>query len=136
VEHEKIRGRLSAYKDNELEKNLRDQITWHLQDCEACREELRALDVIDNLIVNLPPLSVSDSFAPQIIARALPAQNRPFFSGNLLNRILEKFLRFADSMFELLPLHEFQKTGSLDEFGDFPPLSLSHAYFQLMGLPR
>jgi predicted anti-sigma-YlaC factor YlaD len=136
VEHDKIRARLPAYKDNELEWNIREQISAHLQGCNACREELSAFDEIDSLFLDLPQISVSDTFVAEILTQILPTKSRSILRMWFHTRILEKFFRFADSVFELLPWHEFQKSGSLDEFGDFPPLSLSHAYFQLIGLPR
>ena len=134
MDHDEIRTGLSAYKDGELRESLRDRISRHLQVCDACREELRELDQIDSLVRGLPGISASETFTSDIIARAQAAKAPRYRKLTLPRRILGGFLLLADLVFEMLPGYEFQETGSLDELGDFPPLSLSHAYFQLIGL--
>jgi anti-sigma factor RsiW len=133
VDHDKIRTNLSAYKDGELDEALRDQVARHLQVCDACREELRELDQIDLLVRGLPELAASETFTSEIIARTQSAKAGNHLKMSLLRRISGRFLNLADSVFQLLPGYVSQRTGSLDEFGDFPPLSLSYAYFQLIG---
>jgi anti-sigma factor RsiW len=133
VRHHKIRPNLPAYKDGELDEALRDQVVRHLEVCDICREELRELDQIDLLVRGLPELAVSETFTSEIIARTQAVKTGVCLRASLTQRILGRFLHLADSIFELLPGHEFQGIGSLDEFGDFPPLSLSYAYLQLIG---
>ncbi len=133
MDHRKIRPNLSAYKDGELDEALRDRVARHLEVCGACREELRELDQIDLLVRGLPELAVSETFTSEIIARTKPAKTGNYLKIGLLRRISGRFLDLADSVFQLLPGYVLQRTGSLDEFGDFPPLSLSYAYFQLIG---
>lgn len=136
MEHNKIQRNLSAYKDGELDENLTDQVSRHLKVCDSCRGELMELGQIDSLVRGLPELVVSEAFASEIIARTQSVKtgrDLKILRMSLPQRILGRFLHLADSVFELLPGYEFQRTGSLDEFGDFPPLSLSHAYFQLIG---
>ena len=41
--HERIKGMLSAYLDNELTQADSQQVRVHLEDCEHCRETLRQL---------------------------------------------------------------------------------------------
>jgi anti-sigma factor RsiW len=124
---------LSAYKDGELDEALRDRVSRHLQVCNACREELRELGRIDLLVRGLPGLAVPETFTSEIIARTQSAKTGDYLKMSLVRRISGRFLNLADSVFQLLPGHVSQRTGSLDEFGDFPPLSLSYAYFQLIG---
>jgi anti-sigma factor RsiW len=133
VDHDEIRTNLSAYKDGELKESLRDQISRHLKVCDACREELRELDQIDSLVRGLPEITASETFTSQIIARTQAAKAPGYRQLSLPRRILDRCLLLADLVFELFPGYGFERTGSLDEFGDFPPLSLSHAYFQLIG---
>ena len=132
MDHDKIRARLSAYKDGELNEGLRDQISRHLQMCDACGGEMRELDRIDSLVRGLPEIGVQETFSSAIIAKALAAKAPRRWKSSLPRRILDRFLPLADSVFELLAGYE-PREGSLDEFGDSPPLSLSHAYFQLIG---
>jgi anti-sigma factor ChrR (cupin superfamily) len=132
VDHDKFRANLSAYRDGELNESLRDRIARHLQVCDACCEDLRELDRIDSLVRELPQIGASENFASEIIWKAQSGIVPRHRESSFPHRILDGFLSLADSVFELFPGNEFQG-GSLDEFGDSPPLSLSHAYFQLIG---
>jgi anti-sigma factor RsiW len=131
VDHDKIRANLSAYKDNELSGSFRDQIALHLQGCETCCEELRKLDRIDALVRELPQISAAENFASGVISKAQAASAPGHHIWSLPHRILDRFLFLGDSVFGLFRGFEAQE-GALDEFGDSPPLSLSHAYFQLI----
>ena len=133
MDHTKIRPSLPAYKDGELDEASRDQVARHLEVCGGCREELGELDQIDSLVRGLPGLIVSETFTSEIVARTQSAKSGSYLKVSLLRRISERFLNLADSVFQLLPGYVSQRTDSLDEFGDFPPLSLSYAYFQLIG---
>ena len=136
MEHDKIQRNLSAYKDCELDEKLRDKISRHLQACEVCRAELKELDQIDSLVQGLPEIIVSETFASEILAKTQSIKTGRYpknLRGSLHRRILERFLDLADSVFELLPGYGFQRTATLDDFDDFPPLSLSYAYIQLIG---
>lgn len=133
MDHDKMRTNLSAYKDGELSENLRDRISGHLQSCDACREELEELDKIDLLVKGLPEISVSETFIAEIIAGTHAAKSPRHLKLSLPQRMVDRLLLLLESIFELLPGYKPQGTGSLDEFGDFPPLSLSHAYFNLIG---
>jgi hypothetical protein len=104
----------------------------HLQSCDSCREELREFDNIDSLVRGLPEISVSETFASEIIARTHAAKSTSHWKLSLTYRIIDRFLFLVESVFESLPGYKPQQTGSLDEFGDSPPLSLSHAYFSLI----
>ncbi len=136
MDHNEVLVNLSAYKDGELAENLREQIFRHLELCESCSVVAKELDQIDSMIRRVPEISVSEAFVSEIIARTQAAKTAPQLKPSLPHKILNRFLLMADTVFELLPGYEFQRTGSLDEFGDFPPFSLSHAYFQLIGQTR
>ena len=132
MDHGKIRANLSAYKDGELHGNVRDEIARHLQVCHACREEFRELDQIDSLVRELPEICVPENFTSEIVSKAHRAMVPRHRSLSLPRRILDRLLFLGDSVFGLFRGYEVQES-SLDEFGDCPPLSLSHAYFQLIG---
>ena len=130
MNHDEIRTSLSAYKDGELEEELRGQISRHLESCDDCRAELKELDQIDSLVKGLPEISVSETFVSDILARTAAKSHSKL---GLFQRIVDRITPLVDSLFEFLPGYKPQGTGSLDEFRDFPPLSLSHAYFSLIG---
>jgi hypothetical protein len=133
VENDRYRSKLSAYKDRELEGSLTEEIAFHLRDCVACKNELAEFERVDALVRGMPSLEVSEAFASQIIAKvAVKERDLPALAP-FSKRIFAKFMELADSVFELIPWHEYRRAATLEEFGDFPPLSLSYAYFQLIG---
>ena len=132
MDHDKFQCSLSAYKDGELDASLKDSISHHLRSCDSCREDLRNLEQIDTLLRGLPEITVSETFASEIIAKTRTANASRPLKPSLPQRIADRFVLLANSIFESLPGYEFQQTSSLDEFGDFPPLSLGHAYFRLL----
>ena len=133
MENDGFRSQLSAYKDGELNGNLSEKMSLHLRNCAACRKELAELERVDLLVKGTPKLELDESFDLQIIAGiSTREQDRPD-SAHFSKRAFARFLQLADSIFELVSGHEYERTATLDEFSDFPPLSMSHAYFQVIG---
>ena len=128
-----FRSRLSAYKDGELNGNLSEKMSVHLRNCAACRKELAELERVDSLVKDMPKLEIDESFFLQIIAGISTKQQDRLESAPFSKRVFARFLQLADSIFELVSGHEYERTATLDEFSDFPPLSMSHAYFQVIG---
>jgi len=133
VENDGFRNELSAYKDGELDEDLSEEISLHLRNCAACRKELAELERVDSLIKDMPKLDLDDSFFLQIIAGISTKEQDRQDSAPSSKRVFARFLQLADSIFELVSGHEYERTATLDEFGDFPPLSMSHAFFQVIG---
>ena len=128
-----FRSRLSACKDGELNGNLSEKMSVHLRNCAACRKELAELERVDSLVKDMPKLEIDESFFLQIIAGISTKQPDRLESAPFSKRVFARFLQLADSIFELVSGHEYERTATLDEFGDFPPLSMSHAFFQVIG---
>jgi anti-sigma factor RsiW len=134
VDHDEFRTKLSAYNDGELPAGLMEKISLHLESCATCRKEVEEFNRVDFLIRELPQLDVSEQFASQVLAGIIPAaDSHPIVLASFARRIFTGFLELAEVIFEMLPGHEYRKTAVLDEFSDFPPLSLSNAYFQVIG---
>jgi anti-sigma factor RsiW len=133
VGNDPFRSRLSAYKDGELNGNLSEKMSVHLRNCAACRKELAELERVDSLVKDMPKLEIDESFFLQIIAGISTKQQDRLESAPFSKRVFARFLQLADSIFELVSGHEYERTATLDEFSDFPPLSMSHAYFQVIG---
>jgi anti-sigma factor RsiW len=133
VENDGFRSQLSAYKDGELNGNLSEKMSLHLRNCAACRKELAELERVDSLVKDMPKLEIKESFFLQIIAGISTKEQDRLESATFSKRVLAWFLQLADSIFELISGHEYERTATLDEFSDFPPLSMSHAYFQVIG---
>ena len=133
MENDRFRSKLSAYKDGELNANLSEKMSLHLRDCAACRKELAELERVDSLVKDMPELELNESFFLQIIAGISTKKQDRLESAPFSKRVLAKFLQLADSIFELISGHEYERTATLDEFSDFPPLSMSYAYFHVIG---
>lgn len=133
MENDGFRSQLSAYKDGELDGDLSEKMSLHLRNCTACRKELAELERVDSLVKDMPKLELNESFFLQIIAGISTKEQDRLESAPFSKRVLARFLQLADSIFELVSGHEYERTATLDEFSDFPPLSMSHAYFQLIG---
>ena len=133
MEDDGFRSELSAYKDGELDGNLSEKMSLHLRNCAACRKELAELERVDSLVKDMPKLELNESFSLQIIAGILTKEQDRLESAHFSKRVFAKFLQLADSIFELVSGLEYERTATLDEFSDFPPLSMSHAYFQVIG---
>lgn len=135
MKRDRFRSRLSAYKDGELDGRLSEEISSHLRECPACREELAELERVDSLVKNMEVLEAGDCFSLQIIAGVLSGERERSGGASFYRRTAGKVLQFAFSILDLLS-GEDQRTAALDEFGDFPPLSMGHAYFGAAGLHR
>ncbi len=136
MENDRFRSELSAYKDGELDGDLSEEISLHLRNCAACRKELAELERVDSLVKDMPRLDLDEAFFLQIIAAISTKEQDRLDSAPFSKRVFARFLQLADSIFELVSRHEYERTATLDEFGDFPPLSMSHAYFQVIGEQR
>jgi anti-sigma factor RsiW len=129
-----VEERLTAYVDRELEPALEQLVREHLYGCVTCREELASLRAIDVEIQALPQVGMSAEFAEAVTARVCKdflardgspvGRTGPF--GRLAN-LLEAF-------FELLEATGSPRTRTLEEFSDFPPLSMGYVYCRLLGL--
>jgi anti-sigma factor RsiW len=129
-----VEERLTAYVDRELEPALEQLVREHLYGCVTCREELASLRAIDAEIQALPQVGMSAEFAEAVTARVCKdflardgspvGRTGPF--GRLAN-LLEAF-------FELLEAPGSPRTRTLEEFSDFPPLSMGYVYCRLLGL--
>ncbi len=133
MENDEFRSKLSAYIDGELDGDLSEKISLHLRDCAACKKELAELERVDSLVAGIPNLEPHESFASQIIAGISTREQDHPYRAPFIKHVLANFLQLADSIFELISGHKHETTATLDEFSDFPPLSMSHAYFQIIG---
>jgi hypothetical protein len=128
------RQKISAYIDNELDAAAAARLTRHIEQCQSCRNHLHNLQNVDILLRELPAIDAQPGFVEQIIARAgewdTPARKE------LPNRtVLSAIVQLFEGLFDLLERNKTPNTGTLDELGDFPPLSMSYVYFKILGQP-
>lgn len=78
LSHEGARERLSPYVDHRLSADETAELERHLRDCEACRAELRALQMTRQMLRALPLVRIPRSFTLQSVPK--PARlPRSFF---------------------------------------------------------
>ncbi len=76
----KVRGRFSEYIDGLLSGDERAVVEHHLETCEACSEELEALQMTVQLLNQLPSMPVPRSFAiraAEATRESIPEHQRP-----------------------------------------------------------
>lgn len=129
---QEVQERLSAYLDDALDPTLRHGMANHLNQCAKCREELGGFQGLDALLKGLTGLDVDPEFAEHLVVRVCKesvASERKYFEGGVSNPVL----RFFESFFELLEPARSRRTRSLEEFDDFPPLSMGYLYCRILG---
>jgi len=146
----KIRRKLVAYLDGELNEKQRLLIERHLSECIECRKEINLLSETFYLLKNERHIAPSENFETnlwRIIYSAKKEKVTPYFLRRMTYIVLpaavataliigvfrenlkERFIpsqRISVSMEE-----EFLSSMGLDNFQDFPPGSLPHTYFSL-----
>jgi anti-sigma factor RsiW len=126
------KSKMSAYLDGELDTESSIAMASHMEQCATCRGDLAELQSIDALIQGLPKIEVSNGFSRQVVARAkewdeLALGKLPGTSA------FASLLQLFEDLLDALVRDKVPPTGTLDEFGDFPPLSMGCIYFQIMG---
>jgi hypothetical protein len=129
------KGRISAYMDHELDAASSRQVESHLHKCANCREVLNEFQEIDGMVRGLPQLDPGPDFAGQMVMKvsglaAVGEVERPARPS-----LFERLFRLVEDFVDLVDSARSPSTGTLDEFSDFPPLSMGHIYFKLMNPP-
>ena len=127
---DKIRIKLSAYLDSELESEILRQVDEHLFKCAGCREELEALQTVDRRIMDFPMLRFSEGFTEKVMSRAIKSENHK--KNERIRRAIVSAISFFQDFFDLVKSKKGSSTQTLEEFGDFPPCSLGSVYIKLI----
>ena len=131
MECERARKHLSAFRDGELDAGESGGVRDHLRLCADCARYRDDLEEIDSLLRGVTTKELAPDFAVRLSELVKPSRSPGFFS-----KTIESTLVALDSFFELAAGQRYRRTASLDEFGDFPPSSISYAYFHLLGHSR
>ncbi len=111
---------ISAYIDGELDEEKAGEMEKHLAQCEECRQEWNLLKHADSLLAGISSEEVSEEFVRNLMMKTADIPQTRKWSSRLLY--------FFDTLFAI----KSKNNGTLDEFGDFPPCSLSRVYFNLL----
>jgi len=100
------------------------------------RAELADLQTIDAQLLALPQVGMGAEFAEAVTVRVckdfLARDGSPVGRTGLFGRLAN----LLEALFELLEASGSPRTRTLDEFSDFPPLSMGYVYCRLLGLCR
>jgi anti-sigma factor RsiW len=124
-----VRKKLSAYVDQELHGETASIVASHIARCPSCEEHLESIRKMDALVRQMPDVSVGPEFMKRIL-RAVEESNAPIKARKPL---LASLLGIFHDFFDLLEGERPSHSRALDEFSDFPPCSLGHAYLKLLG---
>ncbi|MDY0039825.1 MAG: hypothetical protein RBS57_05890 [Desulforhabdus sp.] len=97
-------------------------VKLELQNENCCDEMVRTLEKIE------PGPDFTKKMGVEVNEHAVTCKMQPQCKLSLSDRLF----RFAEDFIELLSRREAPSTGTLDEFSDFPPLSMGRIYFRLM----
>ena len=132
-----IRKKLSAFMDNEMDGTSSRSIIEHLRDCPRCRDYLRDFREIDNLVYGLPRNDPSPDFSWRVMKAAIGTSKivdeKPVPLSSRLRFALE---RLSEEIFSLIPSGPGHSIRTLEEFSDYPPLSMGFIYFRLLEQPK
>lgn len=120
--------KISAYLDHELDAESVRELEFHLRQCAECCQYLDEFRGIDAMVLTLPEIEPDTDFAAKILGMAGKS------AGSQVPKRLSWFERISGIVREFADLigsAQSSSTGTLDEFGDFPPLSMSYIYFKL-----
>jgi anti-sigma factor RsiW len=121
-------ARFSAYIDGELEAGFNEDLTAHLCQCLHCREVFDELEAFDAKLRRLPQVQLGPEFSRRMVTlvnrRPGPPECQPAAVGSS---------GLLDSLVDLFGLTRRAGDNPLDEFGDFPPLTIGSAYFSIFG---
>jgi hypothetical protein len=127
-----VERKISAYLDEELESGMRESIETHLNRCGQCRKRVEGLRELDALLQGLPRVHVAAEFADKLVLKvrreALSIEKSSIGEHGFLDRLLT----LAYDFFGLLERSKSPRTLTLDEFNDFPPLSMGYIYCGLL----
>jgi anti-sigma factor RsiW len=131
-----VKERLSVYLDRELEPALEGLVREHLGRCGACRDELAELQGLDIRLQTLPEVRMSPEFAETLTVRVCKDSLAGDRSRAGRAGLLARLTSLLETVFDMVEASRSPRTLSLDEFSDFPPLSMGHVYCRLLGQCR
>jgi len=130
------RAKISALMDHELDAASYSRVELHLHQCAECREALNDFQELDDMVRVLPRIEPGPDFARQTVKKLgeITASGEVEHQGKL--SVFKRLSRLAEDFIELMGREAAPLTGTLDEFDDFPPLSMGSVYFKLISVNR
>jgi hypothetical protein len=128
------RENVPAYLDGELDAVSSRELIDHLRGCVSCRKVLHDLQEVDSLLRGLPRIDMEPDFAGRLAEKVRQEAGITQEPSRHQSPWAE-ILRLFGVLLDRIEGNTRPNTRTLDEFGDFPPLSIGSAYFRILGQP-
>jgi anti-sigma factor RsiW len=130
------RAKIPTYMDHELDAASSRQLELHLNQCAECREALHDFQELDDMVRVLPRIEPGPDFARQLVMMVSQKAATDEGEHQVKLSLFKRLSRFVEDFVDMVSLAQAPSTGTLDEFGDFPPLSMGSLYFKLISVNR
>ena len=126
-------ARISAYIDGEVGAASHNDLESHLRQCPKCRAALNELQGVDHKLQSLPRVELGPDFSRRLITvmSECGMPDRTDLPGVL--PAVATFSGLVEGFRDLFGPAIQSGNNPLDEFNDFPPLSMGSVYFTIFG---
>lgn len=136
MECHQARRKISAYLDHELDAASVRQMELHLHQCAECRGLFDDFQEIDFMVRSLSKIDPDPDIAAQMVRRVSGIVATGELKHQVGSSLFQRLFRIVEDFIDLVSSARSPSTGTLDEFSDFPPLSMGYIYFNLMSVNR
>jgi anti-sigma factor RsiW len=130
------RRKISAYLDHELDAPSVRQLEAHIQQCMECRETLNDFRGLSEEVRSLPKIDPGPDFAVRMVRTVRDSAAAGAGEPPVRFSLRERLSRIVEDFMEVVSPPRSPATGALNEFNDFPPLSMGYIYFNLISADR
>lgn len=136
MECRQARGKISAYLDHELDATSVRQMESHLQQCPECRWTLEEFRGLNEEVRSLPKIDPGADFAVRMVRTAKGSATAGAEEAPARLSLWGRLSEIVENFMEVVSPPRLPATGALNEFNDFPPLSMGYIYFNLISADR
>lgn len=130
------RRKLSAHLDHELDAPSARQLAYHLQQCMECRQTLEEFRGLSEKVRSLPKIDPGPDFTVRMISAARGSAAPDAEEAPARFSLWERLSGIVENFMEVVSPPRLPATGALNEFNDFPPLSMGYIYVNLISADR
>ena len=130
------RRKISAYLDHELDAPSVQRLELHLQQCMECRRTLEEFRGLSEKVRRLPKIDPGAVFTLGMLSAARRSAAPAVEDAPARFSLWERLSEIVENFMEVVSPPHSPATGALNEFNDFPPLSMGYIYFNLISADR
>jgi len=126
-------ARISAYIDGEVGAASHNDLESHLRQCPKCRAALNELEGVDHKLRSLPRAELGPDFSRRLITVTSEYGMSDRADSPSVLPAVATFSGLVEGLRDLFEPATQSGNNPLDEFNDFPPLSMGSVYFNIFG---